>query len=180
MRTYYTPQAAPAKAALLPLCLLLAATGAACTTSAANMAAKQPERIDLSILKKGAPKNVIVARLGAAASTSEYGTKPDHTTTEVYAFIQGYSGATRTARVFGHSVLTTITMGLWEPTGQAIEGYARGTKVGIQVTYDRHDRVLGYCILEGHDAISDELDPGGLSPHCRPTPAPMVKQGAPK
>jgi len=141
----------------IPVLVLSAALGlTGCARSAANMAATQPEAKDLNILKKGTPRDKIVARLGAPESMNEFG----EMVAEVYKFTQGYSGANRTARVFTHSTLSIATLGLWEITGTAIEGYARGTPVAIRVIYDKHRLLESYTILDGEDAVDDDVKAG--------------------
>lgn len=144
---------------------------AGCSTSAANMAATQPEWINLDVLREGTPRALVVARLGAPLSTVREGTPPNFRTTEVYKFIQGFSAIGRTSRVFVHSTLSVATLGLWEATGQALEGYARGTRVSIEVVYDESDRLLVYCVLEGRDADLGDVSKTAVSPTCESTKA---------
>lgn len=152
---------------LCSLSLSMAVAGlAGCTTSAANMAAKQPERVELDVLRKDTPKSLVVARLGSPASSTVLGVAPNNRTVEIYNFVQGYSALGRTTRVFTHSTLSVVTLGLWEVTGQAIEGYARGTRVSLEITYDDRDRLLAYCVLEGRDAIEGDSDLDSEAPMC--------------
>lgn len=139
-----------------------------CGTSAAFLAANQPERVAAEdILKPGIPKHNVVARFGAPAASKVYGSAPHLRTADVYNFLQGYSGFSRTVRVFAHSTLSVITIGIWEPAGQAIEGYARGNRVSIEITYDERERLLSYCILEGRDYIDTDGDQNSVTPQCR-------------
>ncbi len=152
----------------LLIATLCSALLSGCGTSAAYLAANQPERIAVEdILRPGTPKHNVVARLGAPEATKVYGSPPHVRTADVYNFTQGYSGFSRTARVFTHSTLSIITIGLWEPAGQAIEGYARGNRVSIEITYDERERILSYCVLEGRDYIDTDGDQNGVTPQCR-------------
>lgn len=138
-----------------------------CATSAAFLAANQPERIAVEdILRPGVPKSNVVARLGAPEVSKSYGSAIHLRTADVYNFTQGYSGFSRTARVFTHSTLSVITIGLWEPAGQAIEGYARGNRVSIEITYDVRERLVNYCVLEGREHIDTDGDERGVTPEC--------------
>lgn len=123
------------------------------------MAATQPEARDLSVLKKGTPRDKVVARLGAPETTTERG----EMTAEVYKFTQGYSGGARTARVFAHSTMSIATLGLWEVAGTAIEGYARGTQVSVRAIYDKHRLLESYEILDGNEAIDEEILTGSTT-----------------
>ena len=124
-----------------------------CARSAAQMAATQPEHVDLGLLSKGTHRDKIIARLGAPQSSEKHG----ELTADVYKFRQGYSGLNRTARVFTHSTLSIATLGLWEVAGTAIEGYARGTLVSIRIVFNQFDQLESYEILDGEAAVDDEV-----------------------
>jgi hypothetical protein len=111
----------------------------------------------------------VVARLGAPASSKPYGSDIHLRTADVYNFTQGYNGFSRTVRVFAHSTMSIVTIGLWEPAGQAIEGYARGNHVSIEITYDFRERLVSYCILEGRDYIDTDGNQDSVTPQCRVT-----------
>lgn len=117
------------------------------------MAATQPEARDLTILQKGVHRDKVIARLGAPESSTPHG----EMTVDVYKFVQGYSAGARTARVFTHSTLSIATLGLWEVAGTAIEGYARGTEVSVRAIYDTRSHLESYEILDGKDAVDDEV-----------------------
>jgi hypothetical protein len=125
-----------------------------CARSAANMAATQPESRDLSVLKKGTPRDKIVARLGAPEVTTEFG---GEMSAEVFKFVQGYSGGARTARVFAHSTMSIATLGLWEVAGTAIEGYARGNVISVRCVYDKHRLLESYEFLDGEEHVDEEI-----------------------
>ena len=133
--------------------VLLALAVSGCARSAAQMAATQPEAVDLSLLSKGTPRDKIVARLGAPQTTDQLGTFKD----DVYKFRQGYSAMNRTARVFTHSTLSIATLGLWEVAGTAIEGYARGSMVSLRIIFDEFDHLESYEIIDGADALDGEV-----------------------
>lgn len=124
------------------------------------MAATQPEARDLTLIEKGTPRDKIIARLGAPAVTTIFGSNK----VEIYKFVQGFSAGARTARVFAHSTLSIATLGLWEITGTAIEGYARGTQVSLRIAYDDHDRLDWYEVLEGADVLDEKLIKAAVKP----------------
>lgn len=135
---------------------------AACQQSAANMAAKQPERKDLSMVKPGAPRAVLIANLGAPQMyTVQEGTGEYRSRSDIFNFVNGYSGGARTARVLWHSTMGVLTLGLSEPLAQAVEGYARGDNISILVDYDEHDLLKTCRVLQGWDDVGSELEP-----HC--------------
>lgn len=134
--------------------ILMSIALAACAKSAAQMAATQPEAVDLQdILKRGTPRDTVIARLGAPQLSSRFGLKR----AEVYKFRQGFSAGNRTARVFVHSTLSIATLGLWEIAGTAIEGYARGSVVSLRVMYDDQDLIENFEILDGKDAVDGDV-----------------------
>ena len=158
--THFVPRA------IVIMIMALALGG--CARSAANMAATQPEAKDLSILSKGIHRDKVVARLGSPQSSVPHGDM----SVDVYKFVQGYSGGTRTARVFVHSTLSIATLGLWEVAGTAIEGYARGTAVSVRVVYDRHSQIESYEILDGEDAVDDNVK--NAAKQVAPAPAALA------
>ncbi|MEO1719660.1 MAG: hypothetical protein AAFR23_05435 [Pseudomonadota bacterium] len=163
------------RCAILMLAILLAAPIASgCARSAAQMAATQPEEVDLNLLKRGTHRDKVIARLGAPESSEKHG----ELTADVYKFRQGYSGLNRTARVFTHSTLSIATLGLWEVAGTAIEGYARGTMVSIRVVYNTFDQLESYEILDGANAVEDELVAKAVQRPATEAPKPEPKFAA--
>ena len=73
------------------------------------MAAKQPEKKDVSVLNRGTPRNFVVAELGSPAHTTvdDEGKKCD-----VFLFVQGYSSGVKAGRVFLHGAADVLTLGL--------------------------------------------------------------------
>jgi hypothetical protein len=134
--------------------VLLLATGFASSISgcAVYMAANQPEKKDVGVLKPGTPRNALIAEFGAPVQTS---TK-DGNKSDIFTFTQGYSGLERGGRAVLHGAADVFTLGLWEVIGTPIEGYANGTKISIEVLYDRDDRVLKVVPIRGQEKLETE------------------------
>jgi hypothetical protein len=116
---------------------------------AVYMAANQPEKKDIGVLKPGTPRNALIAEFGAPVqSTSKDGNKSD-----IFTFTQGYSGLERGGRAVLHGAADVFTLGLWEVIGTPIEGYANGTKISIEVLYDRDDRVAKVLPIRGQEKL---------------------------
>ena len=116
------------------------------------MAAKQPEKKDLSVLEPGTPRSVVVAELGVAyLSEMEAGKKVDY-----YGFTQGYDTVTKTARAVFHGVADVVTLGIWEIIGTPTESVFDGTEVRLKVTYDYADRLETVEPLKGEEVIEDQ------------------------
>jgi hypothetical protein len=112
----------------------VALTGAGCSVA---MAAHQPSRKDVALLKAGVPRNLVVAELGAPVTSEMVQGKR----VEVYAFTQGYSKAARVSRTIGHGAADVMTFGLWEAVGTPTEAAFNGKRVVYEVTYDSSDRI---------------------------------------
>ena len=116
---------------------------------AVYMAANQPAKKDVSVLKAGSPRTTVIAELGAPVHTSERaGLKVD-----VYNFVQGYTGVERGARAVLHGAADVFTLGLWEVIGTPIEGAANGTKVSVEVSYDKEERVTKVVPIKGAEEL---------------------------
>ena len=114
------------------------------------MAANQPDKKDVGVLKSGTPRSAVLAEFGTPIEAStRSGAKVD-----VFTFTQGYSGVEKGGRAVLHGAADVLTLGLWEVVGTPIEGYANGTKVSVEVTYDREDRVAKVVPLRGQEALA--------------------------
>lgn len=136
------------------------------------MAAKQPDKKDLSVLDVGTPRSHVIAQLGAPA----WSEKKDGERVDVIAFKQGYSKGARAGRAFFHGVADVFTLGLWEVAGTPIESVASGTDMKVEVIYDGDDRVRSVNFLEGEkpETSAEAGSPSG-SPRKEddPTTAPF-------
>ena len=134
---------------ILQLCCLalLACSQPGCSV---YMAANQPDKKDMGVLKTGTPRSAVLAELGAPIeATTRGGAKVD-----VFTFVQGYSGLEKGGRAVLHGAADVFTLGLWEVVGTPIEGYANGTKVSVEITYDREDRVTKVVPIRGQEVIA--------------------------
>ncbi len=117
------------------------------------MAANQPDKRDLTVLKEGMPRSQVIAQLGAPATTE----KENGKRTDIFSFIQGYSTGTKSSRAVTHLVLDVFTIGLWEIFGTPIETSFDGDRVTATVVYDVNDNG------ESWDLIGAELEPEPVS-----------------
>ena len=130
---------------------------ASTTGCAVYMAAKQPEKKDLSVLKEGTPRGQVVMELGSPMHTED---GPDGRV-DYYKFVQGYHARVKAGRAVFHGVADFFTLGLWEIAGTPIEGIADGTEVKLEVHYDEHQRVRLVKALSGGEVIGSSQ--GGAS-----------------
>jgi hypothetical protein len=101
------------------------------------MAARAPEKKNLSVLSPGASRSQVVAELGPPlqSRTDQYGEK------DVFAFKQGYSLPTRVVRSTVHAAADVATVALWEVVGTPLESSLQGEDVRVEVAYDDSERV---------------------------------------
>ncbi len=79
------------------------------------MAAKQPGKKDIDLLKEGVTRAQLISEFGAPV-ISEY---KDGKRIEIFKFVQGYSTGTKTSRVFLHGAVAMLD--LWELVGTPTE-----------------------------------------------------------
>ncbi len=117
---------------------LLLITSMPCLSGCAvYMAANQPMKKDLNLLKSGVPRDAVLSELGAPISTEEVaGRKVD-----IFKFTDGYSQGNKTVRAVGHGAMDVLTLGLWEVVGTPTEAIANGREVAVKVTYDEKLKV---------------------------------------
>ena len=101
------------------------------------MAGKQPEKKDISLLKEGVSRAVLISEFGAPV-VSEY--KNDKRF-EIFKFVQGYSTGAKAGRAFFHGAASVATLGLWELVGTPAEITFNGDEMAFQVSYDENDLV---------------------------------------
>jgi hypothetical protein len=118
---------------------------------AVYMAANQPDKKDLDVLKVGTPRSLVVAELGPPVQTmTRNGAK-----VELFSFVQGYTGLEKGGRAVFHGAADVMTLGLWEIVGTPVEGsLANGTKVAVEITYDRDDRVAQITPIRGQEKLA--------------------------
>ncbi len=120
------------------MCLLL-------TGCSMVMAARAPERKDMSVLMPGIPRSQVVATLGAPSQTRQ----TDQGAVDVMAFKQGYSTSSKVSRMVVHGVADLFTIGLWEIVATPLESSLQGEAVQAEVVYDQNDRVRAVQYYSG-------------------------------
>ncbi|MBI3291680.1 MAG: hypothetical protein HYZ73_02565 [Elusimicrobia bacterium] len=108
------------------------------------MAAKQPPQKDMSVLRQGTSRSILLAELGQPAATE----MKDGKKVDVFSFTQGYSKPAKAARAVFHGAADVFTLGLWEVVGTPTEAIFDGTKMALEVTYDENDRVESVVDLQ--------------------------------
>ena len=108
------------------------------------MAAKQPPKKNIEILKEGMPRALVVAEFGnPVSSDTKEGKK-----VEVYSFTQGYSKPAKIGRCLFHAVADIFTFCLWEVVGTPTELAFDGKKMVSEVTYDASDKIEKVVMLQ--------------------------------
>ena len=115
--------------------LALAAFGA--TGCSPVLAARQPSRRDIDLLRPGIPRSMVLAELGQPVATETKNGKR----VEVFSFVQGYRKGVKVGRTIGHGAADVMTLGLWEIVGTPTEATLNGHRVAYEVTYDASDRI---------------------------------------
>jgi hypothetical protein len=99
------------------------------------MAAKQPEKKDVDLLKEGTSRAMLISEFGAPV-ISEYRNGKRY---EIFKFVQGYSTGAKAGRAFLHGAANVVTLGLWELVGTPTEITFSGDEMAFQVSYDEND-----------------------------------------
>lgn len=113
-------------------CLIWAMVISGCSVF---MAAKQPEKKDIDLLKEGVTRTQLISEFGAPV-ISEY---KNGKRFEIFKFVQGYSTGTKAGRAFLHGAANVATLGLWELVGTPTEITFSGDDMAFQVQYDESD-----------------------------------------
>jgi len=108
------------------------------------MAAKQPEKKDVSLLKEGTSRAMLISEFGAPL-ISEY---RDGKRFEIFKFTQGYSTGAKAGRAFLHGAANVVTLGLWELVGTPTEITFSGDDMAFQVRYDENDMVDEIALIK--------------------------------
>lgn len=114
---------------LLIFCTLLIFTSACSVV----MATKGTKESNLSVLKEGTPRSIVVAELGPPKTTEE--------NIDIYETCKGDEAST--GRAIGHGVMDVLTLGLWEVIGTPIEAAAGSDKecYRIKIVYNENDKI---------------------------------------
>ncbi len=109
------------------------------------MAAKQPGKKDLTVLRQGTERPLVIAELGQPVSSE----KESNTTRDLYKFVQGYSKVTKAGRALFHGAADVFTAGIWEAVGTPAEAVMDGSEMLVQVIYDENNKVSKVDLLKG-------------------------------
>ena len=92
---------------VVQLCILAMLACSSLAGCSVYMAANQPDKKDMGVLKSGTPRSVVVAELGAPVETiTRGGAKVD-----LFTFVQGYSGLEKGGRAVLHGPPTSSRWG---------------------------------------------------------------------
>lgn len=117
--------------------LLLASLVVLQSACAVYMAAKQPDKKDLSLFRVGTNRAMLLAEFGLPVVSEER----DGHKYEIYKFIDGYGAGAKAGRAIFHGAADVFTLGLWEVVGTPTEGVFSGDEVAYRVRYDKNDLV---------------------------------------
>ncbi len=120
------------------------------TGCAVHSAMNQPDKKDVSVLKRGTPRFEVIGELGEPVYTEK---TDDGKLIDTYAFVQGYSKGVKATRALGHGLLDIATLGLWEVIGSPAEAIASGDKVVVRVFYDKSKLVDRVIPIKGKDEL---------------------------
>ena len=109
------------------------------------MAAKQPDKRDLSLFQAGTHRKLLLAEFGLPI-VSEI--KEDGKRYDIFIFVQGYSDGAKAGRVLFHGTADILTMGLWEVIGTPAEAVFDGDKIAYQVRYDECEVIDQVAVLK--------------------------------
>ena len=101
------------------------------------MAAKQPDKKNVSVLREGNRRSLILAEFGHPITTE----KTEEGRTDVYKFTQGYSSGAKAGRAMAHGAADVLTLGLWEVIGTPTEAAFDGREMAVEIQYDKDDFV---------------------------------------
>ena|SRR3990167_7980074 len=111
---------------MIILCVTVSVSGCSVV-----MAARQPEKKDLDVVRQGATLAQVRSEFGEPVLREE----KDGTITEVYNFKQGYHTGTKAARSLFHGAADLFTLGIWEVVGTPTEAVFHGRDMSVQVDY---------------------------------------------
>ena len=109
-----------------------------CSGCSVYMAAKQPGKKNIELIKPGVPRSLILAEFGNPISSE---VRDDGKKYEIFRFVQGYSKGAKAGRAIFHGAADVLTLGLWEAVGTPTEGTFDGKEMAFQVRYDKYGKV---------------------------------------
>ena len=108
------------------------------------MAAKQPEKKNIELLRIGTRRALLVSEFGLPISSSSLNGEK----VEIFKFIDGYSAGAKAGRAVFRGAADIFTFGLWEIIGTPREGVFNGDEIVYQVKYDQNDFVKEVALLK--------------------------------
>ncbi len=118
------------------------------------MAAKQPDEKNIDLFAQGTSRDSLLAEFGPPINSENR----DGKKTDIFKFIQGYSGGAKAGRALFHGAADVLTLGLWEVVGTPVEGAFDGDEMAFKVTYDASDRVEEWELLQGPKPEAKPMD----------------------
>ncbi len=134
------------KSGLIALLLIISFALSGCSTV---MAARQPNKKDVSVFNTGTLRNKVIAEVGNPVSSEEV----DGKLVDVFSFTQGYHKGAKAGRVLAHGAADVLTLGLWELVGTPTESIFDGTEVKLEVHYDEGNRVKKVIPYKGEQVL---------------------------
>ncbi len=105
-----------------------------------------PESKDLSVLRPGTERYLVLAELGAPVVTE---TDSDGQKYDIFKFRQGQHGAVKAGKAVLYGTAAVLTLGLSEVVASPLEGAAgKGAEMKTRVLYDAKDRVDRVDVLQ--------------------------------
>ena len=117
-----------------------------------GMAMSGQEQKDTSILFPGAPRQVVIAKLGPPETSVK---DKDGNYVDSYVIVKG--NAPSTGRAVAHGALDVVTLGLWEVVGTPMEmGAGREDVSRVIIYYDATEKIrdLQKIAVDGKDEVS--------------------------
>lgn len=109
------------------------------------LAASQPPKVDVGVFGAGGmPRDAVVAKLGAPASSVKH---EDGTRTDVYEFHKGSATGWKVGRATFNLIADIFTLGLWELIASPTELVIKGDKVSARAEFDKHDLLTTFVLL---------------------------------
>ena len=107
------------------------------------MAANQPAKKDIQMLKEGIYRSALLAEFGSPIFSEQ----KDGKRTDVFRFHEGSKTGWKVGRAVFHAAADVVTLGLWELIGTPTEAIVKGDEITVTVLYDQTDKVESFSFL---------------------------------
>ncbi len=111
-------------------------------------ASNQPDKKNIDLFRIGTPRALLLAEFGSPLTVE---TDEKKRTCEIFAFVQGYSSASKSSRVAIHGLADLLTLGMWEVIGTPLEVLFEGDRVAYQVCYNKNNDIEEVILLTKKD-----------------------------